>query len=66
MKERYMKVMVGLAVLGLLAGVSQADIITYQQGQSNALVSNYQGTQDNMLAGAANRARDNFGKCLCT
>ena len=52
--------MVGLAILGLVAGTSPADIISFQQGADNALVTNYQGTDDNGIH-AGSRVDQNAG-----
>ena len=52
--------MVGLAILGLVVGTSPADVISFQQGADNALVTNYQGTDDNTLH-AGSRVDQNAG-----
>ena len=52
--------MVGLVVLGLMAPASPAEVVSFQQGADNALVTDYQGTDDNAVH-AANRADQNAG-----
>ena len=58
MKERHL--MIGLVVLGLIAAASQADVISFQQGADNALVTDYQGTDDNAVH-SGNRVDQNAG-----
>ena len=60
MKKRNSMVMVGLVVLGLIAVASPADVISFQQGGNNALVTDYQGTDDNTLH-SGDRADQNAG-----
>ena len=49
MKTAQWMAMVGLVVLGLVAVTAPAETVSFQQGADNALVTNYQGTADNMV-----------------
>ena len=48
MKTGQWMAMIGLAVSGLVAGSSLAETLVFQQGTDNALVTDYQGCQDNL------------------
>ena len=52
--------MLGLFVVGLMGGLAPAEVVSFQQGADNALVTGYQGTDDNAVH-SGNRVDQNAG-----